>query len=56
MEQPKEWLEVSFGVLFMLTVSFAKAMIEPDGGLLDSMVFVYEREDYERHGYSKRTM
>ena len=36
MEQPKEWLAVSFAVLLVLTSSFAKAMTEPDGALLDT--------------------
>jgi hypothetical protein len=35
MTQPKEWLAVSLVVLFMLIVSFAKGMTEPDGVLLD---------------------
>jgi hypothetical protein len=51
MTQPKEWLAVSLVVLFVLTFSFAKDMTEPDGVLLDPMVFVYEREDHERHGH-----
>jgi hypothetical protein len=37
MTQPKEWLAVSLVKLFVLTVSFAKATIEPGGGLPNSM-------------------
>jgi hypothetical protein len=37
MTQPKEWLAVSLVVLFMLIFSFAKAMIELDGGLPSSV-------------------